>query len=86
MGNPEKAVPACKTAIAVDSGYIYGHLCLAVSLVMLGRIDEAKKAGEGLLGADPAFSISRWVIGQTYEDPAKLTLFTEALQKAGLPE
>jgi tetratricopeptide (TPR) repeat protein len=86
IGQPEKAIPACKTALKVDSGYIYGHLCLAVALVMLGRIDEANKAAEGLLGADPGFSISRWAIGQAYEDPARLALFTEALREAGLPD
>ena len=85
MGKPEKAVPACKTALAVDSGYLFGHLCLVVAHVMLGQRDESKKAAEGLMAAHPGFSISRWAIGQTYVDAAKLALFTEALSKAGLP-
>jgi adenylate cyclase len=79
----DEAIVASKKAQRRNPSYSAAYRCLASALAHLGRDAEAREAAAGLLGVDPAFTISAW-IAQGGRSNAKLMI--EGLRKAGLPE
>ena len=62
-------------------------LNLAIDLVRLGRIDEAKAEVRSYLEkADPKFTGATWRGGYFYSDPSIMDREVADLAKAGLPE
>ena len=62
------------------------QLSHAITLVNLGRIDEARGAVRAALEDDPEFTQAVWREGAFYSDPAVLDGEVAALARAGLPE
>jgi hypothetical protein len=62
-------------------------LNIAIDLVSLGRIDEAKAQVKVMLEKnDPKFTQAKWRQGYFYSDPSILDAEVADLAKAGLPE
>ena len=58
---------------------------LAATYAKLGRIDQARAAGEEFLREWPSFSIQRWAGYEPYQNPADRQRYVDALELAGLP-
>jgi TolB-like protein/DNA-binding winged helix-turn-helix (wHTH) protein len=91
IGDFEQAATWCRRAIEANRNYSSSHLQLAVALVHLGRLDEARSAVKAGLALNPAYSISRARTAWTAmsNDPthlAQLERLLEGLRNAGVPE
>jgi adenylate cyclase len=85
IGRSEPAVAAFRAATDRGSDFLALHVGLASILGELGRIAEAEQSAAKILSIDPAFSISKYVTGLSYGDPAVVERFQAGLQKTGLP-
>jgi TolB-like protein/class 3 adenylate cyclase len=84
LGKNEDAVVALKQSFYPSGG---APLELAINLVRLGRIDEAKAEVKLMLEKnDPAFTQSKWRQASFYSDPSIVDGEVADLAKAGLPE
>jgi hypothetical protein len=66
-----------------------GHFLLGAVLAHLGLADEARAAVQAGLGFDPGFTIHRFSVGESGNDPTYLVArarLTEGLRMAGVPE
>jgi adenylate cyclase len=84
LGKYEDSIAALK-----QSFYPYGDgpLEIAIDLVQLGRIDEAKEQVKIMLDKnDPKFTQAKWRQGYFYSDPSIVDAEVADLAKAGLPE
>ena len=62
-------------------------LNMAIDLVRLGRVDEAKAQVKLMLEKnDPKFTQAKWREGYFYSDPSIVEAEVADLAKAGLPE
>jgi adenylate cyclase len=59
---------------------------VAVALVRLGRLDEAKAEVKLMLKNDPKFTRAKWREGYFYSDPSIMDREVADLAQAGLPE
>ena len=85
-GNAELAVDTFKESLKRESGYLSPHVNLTSVLGELGRIDEAKEAAREVLKLAPDFSISEYIRGLSYRNPADLRRVEDGLRRAGLPD
>jgi adenylate cyclase len=83
LGRFDEAIVAGKKAQRQNPSYSPAYRCLASAFAHLGRDAEALGAAAGLLGVDPAFTISAWI---TQGGRSNAKLLIEGLRKAGLPE
>jgi adenylate cyclase len=84
LGKNDDAVAALKQSFYPDGG---APLELAIELVRLGRIDEAKAQVKLMLAKnDPTFTQSKWRQASFYSDPSIIDGEVADLAKAGLPE
>jgi adenylate cyclase len=82
LGKPEDSLAAYKHAdMSGDT-----PLDIAIDLVRLGRIDEAKAQVKLMLDNDPKFTQAKWRQGFFYSDPSIVEAEVADLAKAGLPE
>jgi adenylate cyclase len=83
LGKYEDSIAAFK-----QSFYPYGDVPLhvAIALVRLGRIDEAKAEVKVALKNDPKFTGARFLAEYFYSDPSIPDREVADLAKAGLPE
>ena len=83
LGKPEESLAAYKQAdMSGDT-----PLNIAIDLVRLGRIDEAKAQVRLMLEKnDPKFTLAKWREGYFYSDPSIVEAEVADLAKAGLPE
>ena len=83
LGKYEDSIKAFKeTSMGGDA-----FLNLAINLVRLGRIDEAKAQVKLMLAKnDPKFTLAKWREGYFYSDPSIVDGEVADLAKAGLPE
>jgi adenylate cyclase len=79
----DEAVAAGKKALRQNPSYPATYRCLASAFAHLGRDTEARRAAARVLEVDPAFTISGWI---ARIEQSNLTLLTEGLRRAGLPE
>ncbi len=64
---------------------VYPRLSHAITLVQLGRTDEAREVVKAALIETPDFTQTLWREGSFYSDPAILAAEVAALAEAGLP-
>jgi len=64
----------------------YQRLQYAITLVRLGRLDEARAAVQAARAEDPNLGRTAWRAATFYADPAILPAELAALTAAGLPE
>jgi tetratricopeptide (TPR) repeat protein len=83
LGKYEESMAAFK-----QSGYPDGDtpLHIAIALVRLGRIDEAKAEVKVVLKNDPKFTQAKWRASWSYSDPSIMDREVADLAKADLPE
>lgn len=85
-----EATASCfRRSIEVNRNHSYGHLGLAVALVQLSRLDEAKAALQQGLALDPHLTVSRMRSNTANPSSASLRRrerFLEGLRIAGMPE
>ena len=83
LGKPEDSLTAYKLADMNGDT----PLNIAIDLVRLGRIDEAKAQVKLMLEKnDPKFTQAMWRQGYFYSDPSIVEAEVADLAKAGLPE
>ena len=83
LGKPEDSLVAFKQADASGDA----SLNVAIDLVRLGRIDEAKTQVKLMLEKNnPKFTRAMWRQGYFYSDPSIVEAEVADLAKAGLPE
>src|ERR1700733_2454134 len=84
LGNYEDSIAAFKQANYPDADT---RIHLAIALVRLGRIDEARAEVRAYLGKnDPKFTGAAWRTAWFYSDPAIVGREVADLATAGLPE
>lgn len=85
-GRLEEAVACYRESLKRETGYLAANVNLASALGELGWIDEAREAARELLAQEPNFSISAYVAGLSYKNPADVERIADGLREAGLPE
>ncbi|MBP7000893.1 winged helix-turn-helix domain-containing protein [Amaricoccus sp.] len=83
MGRYEESAAALA---GIENLSPYNKLSLAIALVRLGRIEEAKAYVRQAQAEYPQLTRSVWREGSFYSDPAVLDAEVAALAQAGLPE
>ena len=84
LGKPEDSLAALKQA---DMGSFDTPLQVAIDLVHMGRLDEAKAHVKLMLEKnDPKFTQAKWREAYFYSDPSIVDGEVADLAKAGLPE
>ena len=84
LGNTRNSIAAFKQSFYPDGDT---PLHVAIDLVRLGRIDEAKAQVKLMLEKnDPKFTQAKWRQGYFYSDPSIVDGEVADLAKAGLPE
>jgi adenylate cyclase len=86
MGQYEDAIALFEKVIESNSQYHDGHLALAASYGMAGRIDDAEWEAEELLTLQPGFTIAKNLHRKSYKNATDAERWVEGLRKAGLPE
>jgi TolB-like protein/Tfp pilus assembly protein PilF len=86
LGRNDAAIAAFEEGISRNPDYLGLHVGLASTLGELSRPEDAKKPVAELLRLDPDFSISKYMAGLSYRDPAEFERFADGLRSAGLPE
>jgi TolB-like protein len=84
-GNYEKTVEWGRKIFGTKPSFTANMRFLIAGLVGLGRRDEAHRVAGLLLELEPDFRVEKFMSGYAFQDPAKLALFSEHLQAAGLP-
>jgi len=82
-GNFEKAAAHCRSSGLMQPEHAAVWRTLAVSLVELGRLPEAREAARRMLEVDPGFRLGPFA-ARTPLDGSVRDHFVEALRKAGL--
>jgi TolB-like protein/Flp pilus assembly protein TadD len=89
LGKDEEAVPQLRRAIEINRNFQPAFFYLAVALVGLGRLDEARIAAKDGLAMDPTFTIRRYRGDAPSDNPIFLAArqrIYEMMRKVGLPE
>ena len=90
LGNDEEAVARFRNTIEINRNYPpRTPFYLAATLALLGRPSEAQAAARAGLALDPTFTIRRFRVGVSSDDPTYLALrerIYEGMQMAGVPE
>ncbi len=81
----DEAVAALKSAIDIDPNFSLAYALLAAIHAENDDIQEARKAAEKLLRADPLFSAKRFADSRPFRDPELARRFRKAMQDAQLP-
>ena len=59
---------------------------LILAWMLQGKTAEAQAAAKELLAREPGFTISRWMIGQPYMNPADMEAASDMMRTAGILE
>jgi TolB-like protein/class 3 adenylate cyclase/Flp pilus assembly protein TadD len=91
VGSWEQAVAWLRRAIEANRNFPTAYFNLAIALVQLGRLDDARSAAKAGLALNPTFTVSRVRVAWTAmsDNPtivARRELVLEGLRKAGVPE
>jgi len=84
-GEYEAAAAAARKAIQAAPGFSVCHLTLAIALVKLGHMEDAKAAAARVLELQPTFRTSKQLTA-TGCPPALSASLSEAYRAAGLPD
>ena len=84
-GDYERAVSWARSSVRVPNSHYWANAALVSALGHLGRLDEAKAAGQGLLELKPEFSCDFAKERLFYvHDKAQIGRYVEGLKKAGV--
>jgi adenylate cyclase len=83
-GQYEEAIPAYKKAIYKQPTFLFAHLGLAASYVLLGQEEKAHAEAAEVLKIDPEFSLERYAKTYPLKNKADLDRYVGALRNAGL--
>jgi len=83
-GMLEGSISTYMKAILQNRDFVFAHYRLAVSYVLMGRMEEARSEAAEVLGIDPKFSGGRVISIAPYKDAAAKDLIYRALLKIGL--
>ncbi len=84
-GDFVQSASAASRASAANPRFSVPRCLRAAALTGLGRVDEARATAAVLLELQPGFTISGLVAGKS-TTPERLSIWAEALRRAGLPE
>jgi adenylate cyclase len=84
-GNFVEAANAASRAAAANPRFSVPRYLHTAALVRLDRLDEAKVQAEALLQLQPGFTLSGLASGKI-TTPERMSMLTDALRRAGLPE
>ncbi len=83
-GMLEESISAYNKAILQNPKFVFAHMRLAVSYVLMGRMEEARSEAAEVLRIDPNFSSGTVISLDAYKDEATKDLIYGALLKIGL--
>ena len=89
LGADAEAVVWLRRGLDANRNYSAAHFLLAAVLVRLGELDEARAAAQAGLALDPSFTIRRFRVGASSDNPtylAKRERVYEGMRMAGVPE
>lgn len=86
LGQTDAAIAALKGANDIDPDFSLSYALLAAIHAENGDAEEARKAAEKLLRADPLYSATRFAETRPFQDPELSSRLRSAMQKAGLPD
>jgi TolB-like protein/class 3 adenylate cyclase len=89
LGADEEAAFWYRKGIEANRNYPVSHFFLAGALTLLGRLDEAQAAAQAGLALDRSFTIRRFRVGASSDNPTYLAgreRLCEGMGKAGVPE
>lgn len=85
-GRYEESLAAAQRATRERPDYVTPNRAVLVSLVELGRLEEAKVVAQRVRELAPQFTISWWMRSNPFKDQAFKTRYAAALRAAGLPD
>ncbi len=84
-GRFEEAIPAYKKGIQRAPNFLFAHLGLVTTYILMGRGKEARAEAEEVLRIDPKFSVDQMAKrGLPYKDQWQIDKIVNAWRKAGL--
>jgi tetratricopeptide (TPR) repeat protein len=89
LGRDEEAAAWVRRAVETNPNYPVAHFFLASALAHLGQMSEARDATRAGLALDPTFTIQRYRVGASSNNPiflAQRERIYEGMRKAGVPE
>ncbi|WP_348637534.1 hypothetical protein [Bradyrhizobium sp. ISRA443] len=89
LGAEAEAVSWFRRSIEANRNFPLTHFHLAAALGLLGALDEARTAAKAGLTLDPGFTIRRFRLGASSDNPtylAALERLCEGMRLAGVPE
>jgi TolB-like protein/Flp pilus assembly protein TadD len=89
LGADAEAVIWLRRGIEANRNIPLAHFNLAAALAVLGRLDEARAAAQAGLAIDPGFTIRRFSLNLSSDNPtylAKRERVYEGMRLAGVPE
>ena len=84
LGRYEETVDVCRATAALHPNHAGAWRLMTVSLALLGKIDEARRALAHTLALQPDLSIDHVDRNTVYANPADRARFLEGLRRAGL--
>jgi adenylate cyclase len=85
-GRPEEALPWARKAVQELPNFLAGLRALIVTLVELGRVEEARVVGQRLLAQDPKQTVTVADRQIPHQDRQFRERLFAALRTAGIPE
>jgi adenylate cyclase len=86
QGRFEEAIEVAKRSLAVNDGYDATYWMLIAGNALLGRMEEARQALDGLNAITPGITLSRIQRGQAARDPRRIEILIEGMRLAGMRE
>jgi tetratricopeptide (TPR) repeat protein len=89
LGDDDEAIARFRGAIETNRNYPLAHFYLAATLALRGSLDEARTVAQSGLALDPTFTIRRFRVGVSSDNPTYLALrdrLYEGMRQAGVPE
>ena len=87
--HPNLAVPRLRQSVEINGNFSAAHFYLAVALVELGHLDDARTAVQNGLARNPGFTILRYRSAAPSDNPTFMKARERnyvAMRKAGVPE
>ena len=82
----DEAIAALNNSTDIDPDFSLSYALLAAINAENGNAEDARKAAERLLRADPLFSAHRYTESRPFRDPELTSRLRSAMQAAGLPD
>lgn len=85
-GRYEEGLAAARRAVQESPNYVSAYRVMLGSLVLLGRLDEAKAVAVRVLELSPGATISRYRSVSPFKDKAFRNRIADCMRAAGIPE